>query len=307
MPPKRDLKAFLKQEVKKARLEAPPAPTTPQKDVDRAPLALPGIKSFKKPAEDSLFGGSITTNGSDNHDNNDSRNDNQTNERKGRDATSTKNRDPLVSASIPSKITSSRTPSKNPELDALKKELETLVMRESTAGGREKLDIRKQKADLIARIGLQERAERRARVNRLKEPFNEAPRNLPEPITPGEKKILMRKADLIAKARAGSMVSSSSPKRRRDELEEDLLDGEDRLRLGIKKTKAGNVTGHWRTTINDYMPESQVNSETFAKFNSLSPEEKMADRMDMNEYLRCVAKVDRIDKKWEKKNLGHRK
>lgn len=96
-------------------------------------------------------------------------------------------------------------------------------------------------------------------------------------------------------------IQTPSPKRRRDDLDDGLLDGEDRLKLGIKRSRDEKATGHWRTTLNDYMPESQVDTEMFNKVNSLTPEEKMADRALLNEYRRNTAIVDRYDKRMERK------
>lgn len=73
------------------------------------------------------------------------------------------------------------------------------------------------------------------------------------------------------------------------------------MRLGLKRSKGGQASGHWRTTLNDYMPESQVNTEMFNKIKSLTTEEKKADRELLNEYLRNAAIVDRYDKRMERK------
>lgn len=80
------------------------------------------------------------------------------------------------------------------------------------------------------------------------------------------------------------------------------MDGEDRLRLGIKKPRQElKTTGHWLSKIHSYMPESQVDTETFNNLNSLSEEQKIANRMDIMKYCKGVAKIDRINKKREER------
>ncbi|KAF8863254.1 hypothetical protein BDZ45DRAFT_686182 [Acephala macrosclerotiorum] len=321
MPPKRNLKAFLRKEIKKGRIEAPPPPpAVPKQDLNKQPLSLPGIKSFKKPGPSSLFGDTITTN-SDNNDNNShgSRVKSQTNAAdKDKDTSPTLHlRRFPISRGTNTPSTQCKT-SKNPELDAFRKELEDVVTQEAAAGRHEKRTIRKEKAALIQKIRSLEAVARQANVKKIKQPFNEPISRLPDPVTPEEKKNLMRRAELIEQARTNQHVyiihplsqpylsiltsnQTPSSKRRRDNFDEDLLDGEDRMRLGLKRSRGEKATGHWRTTLNDYMPESQVDTEMFNKVNSLTPEEKMADRVLLNEYRRNAAIVDRFDKRMERK------
>ncbi|CZR62426.1 uncharacterized protein PAC_12323 [Phialocephala subalpina] len=302
MPPIRDLKAFLRKEVKKGRIETPPAPPPqPKQTLGKPPLSLPRIKSFKKPGPSSLFGDTITTNSQNNDDSGEGSWVN-----KGTNASGSGNFNPteqrieqfLVGGSTKNPSTLTR-PSKNSELDVLRKELEDVVSREAVAGRHEKKAIRKEKAALIEKISRLERAARRANVKKIMQPFLEPISKLSEPVTPEEKKNLMRQANLIEQARASPHTSSR--KRARDGLDEDLLDGEDRLKFGLKRSRGEKATGHWRTTLNDYMPESQVDTETLNRINALSPEERKADRPLINEYLRNAALVDRFDRRMERK------
>lgn len=57
-------------------------------------------------------------------------------------------------------------------------------------------------------------------------------------------------------------------------------------------------------TINNYIPESQVDTDTFNMFNSLKEDEKKENRKDLIECSKYVAKVDRIDKRMEKRLGG---
>ncbi|KUJ10257.1 uncharacterized protein LY89DRAFT_723516 [Mollisia scopiformis] len=193
----------------------------------------------------------------------------------------------------------------NPEITRLRKEAEALVTQEVAATTKaEKMAIIKEREALILNIRQLERSDQEAKVNKLKDPYYKPLRSLPEPVSPGEKKKLMKQADLIAKARTTPVKPQ---KRRREDNSDDDLDGEERFHLGIKKPrKVAKATGHWQSTIHSYMPESLVDTETFNTINNLTPEQRMVDRRDLIGYCKDLAEIDRIDRRMQRR-LGWRK
>lgn len=174
MPPKRDLKAFLRKEIKKGRIEAPSLPPpVPKQALEEPPLILLRIRSFKKLGLSSLFGDTITTNlDSNDNDSHSGRIKSQTNAADRKDATPGGQQQPSLSTTAMTRLSYSRTPSKNPELDLLRRELEDVITKESVASWHDKGSIRKEKAALIDKIGGLERAERQEKVRKIKRSYS---------------------------------------------------------------------------------------------------------------------------------------
>lgn len=115
MPPARKLKAFLKDKAKRARLGTPKAPQSSNSYDFVEPLILQKVKFSEKAAPDSLFGESIPINEIEEL------------------STSKASRTVSVLPSAEVHSPSSRKPSQNEEIGALRKELETLLLREVEA------------------------------------------------------------------------------------------------------------------------------------------------------------------------------
>lgn len=173
---------------------------------------------------DSLFGEDIHTNDSDNN----KANSEVDEDRAPRSMTSSVGHKPPGLHNVYARAHSSTSVSKNAEIVALRNELETLVSEEEAASTKRELRwIVKEKEKIIFSIGKLERDEREAKVSKLKGLFNEVSTSrsllifldpyyrplqaLPEPISPEEKKGLMRKAKLIAKARTSPIVCYRCP------------------------------------------------------------------------------------------------
>jgi len=111
---------------------------------------------------------------------------------------------------------------------------------------------------------------------------------LPEPIGLGEKKKLQS-----AKARASRAVLGleGSGKKRKREDEGYELDGEDRLRAGVKR-KELPITGHWYSRIHDYFPEPEngVDGAGAAEL-FLTVEQRKENRRELAEYGEMLAKT----------------
>ena len=90
-----------------------------------------------------------------------------------------------------------------------------------------------------------------------------------------------------------------SPKKRRkpDPDLADEFDGEERIQYGqsIKLPPPQiAITGHWRTTIHDYIPQSQE-----GWFYDLDAEQRKLMRMELADYAEQAAILDRKQKRME--------
>ncbi|PBP19622.1 hypothetical protein BUE80_DR009695 [Diplocarpon rosae] len=177
----------------------------------------------------------------------------------------------------------------------LRKKLETLVDREMEAGWQEKVAIRGQRSEMIQRISRIESADQKVKTERLRAtPTQAAGLVLPEPVGASEKKALLVKAEKIFQARAG--LERTPPKRTRQDDERDL-DGEDLLRLGkrVKKRPPTHTTGHWKASIHDYFPGAN-NDGDVGSLDGLTAEKQLL-RRELAELGENLAKADRKKKK----------
>jgi hypothetical protein len=71
-----------------------------------------------------------------------------------------------------------------------------------------------------------------------------------------------------------------------------VLDGEDRLRAGIKHREL-QVTGRWFSRIHDYFPEPENGVDGAGVLEDLTVEEKMLMRRELAEYGEELAKRTR--------------
>jgi len=91
-----------------------------------------------------------------------------------------------------------------------------------------------------------------------------------------------------------------SPKKRRKQDLLDLadeFDGEERIRYGQSMKMPApqiTVTGHWRTTIHDYIPQSQE-----GRFYDIDTEQRKLMRMELADYAEQAAIMDRKQKRME--------
>lgn len=79
-----------------------------------------------------------------------------------------------------------------------------------------------------------------------------------------------------------------------------MLDGEDRLRAGVKQ-KELPVTGRWFSRIHDYFPEPENGVDGAGVLEDLTIEEKMLMRRELAEYGEELAKRARKMKALESK------
>ncbi|OWP03445.1 hypothetical protein B2J93_7463 [Marssonina coronariae] len=193
----------------------------------------------------------------------------------------------------------------------LRKKLEKLVDRDMEASWEEKVAIRGQRSELIRSISRIESVDKKAEAERLRATSTEAAGLvLPEPVGANEKKALLINAEKISQARAGLEVSAftfnlvsipngtqrSPPKRSREDDERDL-DGEDLLRLGkrVRKRPATYTTGHWKASIHDYFPGAN-NDGRVGKLEGLTAEKQLL-RRELAELGENLAKAERKKKK----------
>ncbi|KAI6709719.1 hypothetical protein JHW43_007741 [Diplocarpon mali] len=177
----------------------------------------------------------------------------------------------------------------------LRKKLEKLVDRDMEASWEEKVAIRGQRSELIRSISRIESVDKKAEAERLRATSTEAAGLvLPEPVGANEKKALLINAEKISQARAG--LERSPPKRSRENDERDL-DGEDLLRLGkrVRKRPATYTTGHWKASIHDYFPGAN-NDGRVGKLEGLTAEKQLL-RRELAELGENLAKAERKKKK----------
>ncbi|CAL3965173.1 unnamed protein product [Diplocarpon coronariae] len=177
----------------------------------------------------------------------------------------------------------------------LRKKLEKLVDRDMEASWEEKVAIRGQRSELIRSISRIESVDKKAEAERLRATSTEAAGLvLPEPVGANEKKALLINAEKISQARAG--LERSPPKRSREDDERDL-DGEDLLRLGkrVRKRPATYTTGHWKASIHDYFPGAN-NDGRVGKLEGLTAEKQLL-RRELAELGENLAKAERKKKK----------
>ncbi|PBP28847.1 hypothetical protein BUE80_DR000123 [Diplocarpon rosae] len=314
MPFKPSLRAFLRQEVKRSRIQVEPAPPS-----RRAPpcgstpaCATPSPSIPTKPAptrlaprapdslsdEDSVRGGSTTP---------DNGVDCLFGELVTEVATKRCGKEERVRAEL-QKLASHGSegdglPSKpkgkeNLKLLELRRQLEALVDREMAASREEKIAMRGQRSEMIQRISRIESADREVEAERLRATPNQAAGLvLPEPVGAREKKALLVRAEKIFQARAG--LERSPRKRTRQDDERDL-DGEDLLRLGrrVKKRPPTHTTGHWKASIHDYFPGADRDGEV-GRLEGWTAEKQLL-RRELAELGENLAKADRRKKKKKK-------
>jgi hypothetical protein len=89
-------------------------------------------------------------------------------------------------------------------------------------------------------------------------------------------------------------------RKRGDEDKPYELDGEDRLRAGIKR-KELPLTGRWYSRVHDYFPEPENGVDGAGVLEDLTPEERMHMRKELAEYGEKLAKAARKTKEAERK------